>query len=152
MGRKTSKYAKKRRYVDPLAGMLLLDRARPFDHGDTTAEHIKTRACFDRLADGTADVDDFDRVAMVFNVAKVRALQIDQGLADILQEGQNAMQKVQNRYERWGKWDMLPAERVVVIEALDAHEAITDASSPLQMLEALKVVRGVIQKQIERRA
>lgn len=35
---------------DPLAGLRLLDKARPFDPGDTTEQHIKTRACFDRLA------------------------------------------------------------------------------------------------------
>ena len=33
-------------------------KARPFDPGDTTEQHIKTRACFERLADGTADNDD----------------------------------------------------------------------------------------------
>ena len=47
--RKTTAYARKRRHADPLAGIRVLDRARPFDEGDTTAEHIKTRACFERL-------------------------------------------------------------------------------------------------------
>ena len=62
--RKTSAYARRRWAPDPLASLRLLDRARPFDAGDTTEQHIKTRACFERLADGTADNDDFDRVAM----------------------------------------------------------------------------------------
>ena len=146
--RKTSTYARKRRHMDPLAGIRVLDRARPFDEGDTTAEHIKTRACFERLADGTADNDDFDRVAMALNLAKVRALEIDAGLACVLECGQDAMKALRARHERWAKWDMLPAERTAAAQAMDAHEAITDASSPLQMLEALKVVRGVIQKQI----
>ena len=48
--KKTTTYARKRRHMDPLAGIRVLDRARPFDEGDTTAEHIKTRACFERLA------------------------------------------------------------------------------------------------------
>ena len=42
--RKTSTYARKRRHADPLAGLRLLDKARPFDPGDTTEQHIKTRA------------------------------------------------------------------------------------------------------------
>ena len=33
------------------AGLQLLDDARPFDAGDTTDSHIKTRAAFDRLCD-----------------------------------------------------------------------------------------------------
>ena len=145
--RKTSTYARKRRHADAMAGFRLLDRARPFDEGDTTAEHIKTRACFERLADGTADNNDFDRVAMALNLAKVRALEIDQALADLLKAGQNAMATIRRRHGKWAKWDVLPAERTAIVEALDAHEAITDANSPLQMMAALDVVRRVIQKQ-----
>ena len=148
--RKTSTYARKRRHADPLAGIRVLDRARPFDEGDTTAEHIKTRACFERLADGTADNDDFDRVAMAINLAKVRALEIDDGLASVLECGQDAMKVLRARHERWAKWDMLPAERAAITQAMDAHEAITDASSPLQMMAALDVVMRVIKQQMRR--
>ena len=148
--RKTSTYARKRRHMDPLAGIRVLDRARPFDEGDTTAEHIKTRACFERLADGTADNDDFDRVAMVLNLAKVRALEIDQALANLLEVGQDAMAAIRRRHDKWAKWEVLPAERTAIVDALDAHEAITDASSPLQMMAALDVVRRVIKQQMRR--
>ena len=139
--KKQSAYSRKRWQADPLASLRLLNRARPFDQGDTTEQHIKTRACFERLADGTADNDDFDRVAMAINLAKVRALEIDRGLADLLEAGQNAMTSVRKRHEKWAKWEVLPAERTAIVDALDAHEAITDASSPLQMHEALDVVR-----------
>lgn len=139
--RKTSTYARRRRHADPLASLRLLDRARPFDAGDTTEQHIKTRACFERLADGTADNDDFDRVAMAINLAKIRALEIDRALADLLEVGQEAMTAVRKRHDKWAKWEVLPAERSAIVDALDAHEAITDASSPLQMYEALDVVR-----------
>ncbi len=148
--RKTSTYARKRRHMDPLAGIRVLDRARPFDEGDTTGEHIKTRACFERLADGTADNDDFDRVAMALNLAKVRALEIDQALANLLEVGQDAMAAIRRRHDKWAKWEVLPAERTAIVEALDAHEAITDASSPLQMMAALDVVRRVIKQQMRR--
>ena len=144
--RKTSAYARRRWAPDPLASLRLLDRARPFDEGDTTEQHIKTRACFERLADGTADNDDFDRVAMAINLAKVRALEIDRALADLLEAGQEAMTAVRKRQERWDKWEVLPAERTAIVDALDAHEAITDASSPLQMHEALDVVRRSVLK------
>ena len=148
--KKTTAYARKLRHMDPLAGIRVLDRARPFDEGDTTGEHIKTRACFERLADGTADNDDFDRVAMALNLAKVRALEIDQALADLLEAGQNAMATIRRRHDKWAKWEVLPAERTAIVDALDAHEAITDASSPLQMMAALDVVRRVIKQQMRR--
>lgn len=144
--RKTSAYARRRWAPDTLASLRLLDRARPFDAGDTTEQHIKTRACFERLADGTADGDDFDRVAMAINLAKVRALEIDRGLADELEAAQDAMTALRKRQERWGKWDMLETERTEIAHALSAAEAITDASSPLQMYEALDVVRRSVMK------
>lgn len=150
--RKTSTHARRRWQADPLASLRLLDRARPFDAGDTTEQHIKTRACFERLADGTADNDDFDRVAMAINLAKVRALEIDRGLADLLEAGQLAMTAVRKRHEKWAKWEVLPAERAAIVEALDAHEAITDASSPLQMYEALDVVRRSVMKNMRKAA
>ena len=123
------------------AGLQLLDDARPFDAGDTTDSHIKTRAAFDRLCDSTADDDDFDRVAIAITLAKVRALEIDPKLADLLEVAQDAMTAIRKRQERWGKWDVLDAERASVLHALDANEAIVDASSPLQMRRAMQVVR-----------
>lgn len=131
-----------------LTGLQLLDDARPFDAGDTTDSHLKTRAALDRLCDGTADNDDFDRVAIAINLAKVRALDIDAGLADMLETAQNAMTALRKRQERWGKWDVLPAERLDVLDALEANEAIVDASSPLQMRMAMEVVRRSILKNI----
>ena len=146
------KTTRRKWHADPLAAMRLLDKARPFDAGDTTEQHIKTRACFERLEDGTADNDDFDRVAMAINLAKVRALEIDRGLADLLEAGQLAMTALRKRHEKWEKWEVLPAERTAIVEALDAHEAITDASSPLQMYEALDVVRRSVLRNMRKAA
>ena len=144
--RKTSAYARRRRPADPLASLRLLDMARPFDAGDTTEQHIKTRAAFERLGNGTADNEDFDRVAMAINLAKIRALEIDRALADLLEAGQEAMTAVRKRHDKWAKLEVLPAERSAIVESLDAHEAITDASSPLQMYEALDVVRRSVMR------
>ena len=134
------------------AGLQLLDDARPFDAGDTTDSHIKTRAAFDRLCDSTADDDDFDRVAIAINLAKVRALEIDPKLADLLEVAQDAMTAIRKRQERWGKWDVLDAERASVLHALDANEAIVDASSPLQMRRAMQVMRESILRNARARA
>ena len=43
------------------------------------------------------------------------------------------MTAVRRRHDKWAKWEVLPAERIAIVETMDAHEAITDASSPLQM-------------------
>ena len=130
-------------------GLQLLDDARPYDEGDATDAHIKAWAAFERLCDGTADAEDFDRVAMAINMATVRAREIDAGLAAMLECAQAAMTALSKRQERWGKWDVLPAERGAVQHALDANEAIVDASSPLQMRMAMRAARHAIQKKIK---
>lgn len=126
-------------------GLQLLDDARPYDEGDATDAHIKAWAAFERLCDGTADAEDFNRVATAINMATVRAREIDAGLAAMLECAQAAMNALRKRQERWGKWDILPAERAAVIEALCANEPIVDASSPLQMRRALKAVALALQ-------
>ena len=141
-----------RKAMQMTVGLQLLDDARPFDAGDTTESHLKTRAAFDRLCEGTADNDDFDRVAIAINLAKVRALEIDPQLADLLETAQDAMTALRKRQERWGKWDVLEAEREAVLYALDANEAIVDASSPLQMRQAMLVMRESILRNQRARA
>lgn len=142
--------ARRQKHND-LAGLRLLDSARPFDQGDTTDQHIKTRAAFERLKTGTGDTDDFDRVAMAINVAKVRALDIDAGLADRLECAQNAMTAVRARHGRTSRFGFDGPALVAVTEAMDAHEAIADASSPLQMRIVAQAVRRSVLKNINDR-
>lgn len=128
------------RSFDRLAPLNKLANAMPHEPGEKTEEHIKTRAAFDRLRDGTADTDDFDHVAMTINMAKVRALEIDATLADMLERGQDAMQRCKDRYFRMRRFGFDGPGLMEVTDAIDATESIIDASSPLQMRHARDVV------------
>ncbi|WP_295851949.1 hypothetical protein [uncultured Xylophilus sp.] len=123
--------------LDPLR---LLDRCRPYADGDTTVEHLKTRAAYERLLDGTASTDDFDRVGMALNIAKVRAIAIDETLADLIERAQDAMNACAARYDTRGRFGFDGPGLQVMAAAMEAHEAITDASSPQQMVQALREV------------
>ena len=125
---------------DPLAGLRLLAQARPHDSGVLVSQHIKLRNAFERLCSGEADTDDFDNVAMSLNIAKIRSYQIHQDLADLIDAGQVAMGAVKNRYITWRKWQVLDAEKEAIVPAIQAYETIADASSPLQVRNAMKVV------------
>lgn len=129
-----------KKHKDPLAGLRLLAQARPHDSGVLTTQHIRLRNAFERLCSGEADTDDFDNVAMSLNVAKIRAYQIHQDLADLIADGQKAMGAVQDRYITWKKWQVLDSEKEAIVPAIQAYETIADASSPLQMRNAMKVV------------
>ncbi|MEG0974464.1 MAG: hypothetical protein RSF42_07135 [Comamonas sp.] len=79
-------------------GIARLNDCLPYDPGDTTADHIKTREAFARVADGTASKDDFDRVVVALNLARIRAGQIDQGLCDEVGTAQAALERCKQRY------------------------------------------------------
>ena len=142
--RKSSAYARRRRPVDPLAGLRAIDNSRPYDPADTVDRHLQCRASLERLQAGTASNDDFDRVAMALNVAKVRALEIDKALANEIVESQSAMTAIRQRQEKTGSWGFTALQLRAVTRGLDAAEAIHDASSPMQMQSALSVVTQVI--------
>lgn len=120
-------------------GMHILDNARPHEPGEKAGQHLKTLACFERCKDGTGDEDDFDHVAMILNVCKVRALDIDATLADMIERAQDAMVRAKERYLRLGRFGFDGPGLTQVADALDAAQAIIDASSPLQMRAARRV-------------
>lgn len=120
------------------AGMLLLDRARPYDPGEMVAEHILTRESFNRLRDGQGAEDDFDRVSMMLNIGLIRAEQIAPELVEIMKRGQDAFVRMRDRYQRGLAFGFDAEGLQSAPAALDAYEAIVDASSPLQMLHAIR--------------
>lgn len=131
--------------VDLAAPLRKLFNAAPHDPTEIVDEHLKVRACFERLRDGTAtDTDDFDHVAMTINMGKVRALEIDETLADMLERAQDAMGRCKDRYYRLGRFGFDGPGLQQVLDGLDACEAIIDASSPLQMSKARDIVADQI--------
>ena len=120
------------------AGMLLLDRARPYDPGEMVAEHILTREAFGRLIDGSGAEDDFDRLAMQINVGMIRAESIDSGLLQTMRTGQDAFVRMRESYQESGSFSFDGSGLDDAANALDAYEAVLDASSPLQMLAAIR--------------
>lgn len=126
-------------HADRFAGLWLLDNARPNAPGERAGAHVKTRVFFDRLCDGSASLDDFDHVGMVINMCKIRAIEIDATLADMLERAQDAMTECQARYRRLGRFGFTGPELTHMRDAIDACEAIIDASSPLQMRSARRI-------------
>lgn len=125
------------RSYNKAAGIEALLNAQPHEPGEKVAEHIKTRTALDRLRQGGAGTDDFDHLAMVINIAKVRALDIDDTLADMIERAQDAMGRCKARYLAHGRFGFDGPGLQQVLEAVDAAEAIIDASSPTQMRTAL---------------
>lgn len=129
---------KRRWQKDPFAVTNLLGMAKPNEPGKLDTEHIECRVSFERLRDGGATEQDFDLVAHILNTALVRAEQIDELLVQTVKLGQDAMVRVKDRYLRGLRFGFDAAGLRDVPAALDAWEAMADASSPLQLQYAIK--------------
>ncbi len=117
-----------------------LENCRPFEPGEMLHEHIKNRTAYDNLRHGEGTQADFDRVAMMLNVGLVRSESIDALLVQTMQRGQDAMCRMKDRALRGLPFGFDAAGLSDVPVALDAFEAILDASSPQQMQTAVQVV------------
>lgn len=126
------------RRADPTTATRLLAQCRPFDDGDMTHEHLITRAAFERLRDFAGDEGDFDRVGMILNIGLIRAEAIDPLLVCTMQRAADAMVRMRDRHSHGLRLGFDAAGLQDVPAALDAYEAICDASSPRQMTDAIQ--------------
>lgn len=134
-------------YAHLLKPIALLEECRPYKEIEVAHDMLKIRAAFERLKDGTADQDDFNRVGVAFNLAKIRALEIDEGLADELEKSQDAMMRCKERYKKHGHFGFDGCGLQACEYAIEAHEAILTESSPKQMQNAMEVARKAIKLQ-----
>lgn len=125
---------------------------RPFTEDETRTAHALTALAWQALQDGSGTEDDFDRVGKVINLAKIRALEIDQGLADELEQAQDAMTACKARYAKHGRFGFTGPELLVMRQAMAYQVEIVNASSAEQMRRAYRVMRDTIYKQIQQRA
>lgn len=142
--RQASKPSAPQRIYNRIAPLVVLLNASPHTPGEKTTEHIKNFDAFARLSCGNASTEDFDRVAMVINMVKVRALEIDATLADMLERAQDAMARCKARYLQCSRFGFDGPGLQQVRDAMDAAKEIIDASSPLQMRHARDVVTDSI--------
>lgn len=107
------------------------------------AVQARIHMAFRVMADGNTpknNTEDFDLLAHAVGIAVVRAIQIagefDNPMLARLDEGTQALFAIRERRVKWGKWEMLGTEEVVIREAIAIYETILEASSPAQMSKA----------------
>lgn len=141
---------KKRRpkyHRDPMASLILLGRATMGSANDAGRQAV-VRTMFDRLRGGEGEPADFDKVCMALNVAGVRAHEIDSDiLKRTLSDGHSAMAECRRRYVESGRFGFTGPEIVAMLDALDAYEAIEQASSDLQMEQAWNTAKRSLELQ-----
>lgn len=134
-------------YAHLLKPIALLKDCRPYREEELSTDMLRIRTAFERIKDGTADHEDFNRVGVAINLAKVRALEISEELANGIERGQDAMVRCKERYEKTGRWGFDGQGLRDMDYAMEAHEAILVESSPKQMENAMFAMRKALQIQ-----
>jgi len=116
----------------------LIENVRPYDPGEMVKEFVLIRAAFERLRTGAGTEPDFDLVSMSMNMGLVRAEAIDPELVAIMIAGQDAFVRMKARYLRGLPFGFDAQGLQDVPVAIDAYEAVVDASSPAQMMQSIR--------------
>jgi len=115
----------------------LIEDVRPYDAGEMTENFVQIRCAFERLRTGVGSLTDFDLVGKHLNMGMLRAEEISPVLKEIMVLGQQAFVRMQARVRRGLTLGFDADGLRDVPEAIDAFEAITEASSPRQMTIAI---------------
>lgn len=127
-----------RHRVNPRYWQERIDWSRPFDESETLDILLRARTALGDMMAGGATRQMGEYLSMVINTAIVRAESISEELVQEIMPGADAMVRALARFHA-GKSLTLDAEgRKALPAAIDAYEAILQASSPLQMDGALR--------------
>lgn len=133
--------------VPNLKPLALLNDCRTFREGEVDLDIVKIRGAYERLKDGSADEGDFLLAGLAINMAKVRALEISEFLANEIEKAQDAMNRCRERYLKHKRFGFDGPGIQAMDYAIEANEEILVNSSPKQMQMAADVVRRVLLKQ-----
>lgn len=124
--------------LNRLSVMNQLALASPYVDDQMAEPHDVTYAAFDRLCTGEGDADDFDRVSMMYDTGRVRALEIDPSIVAVMEAAQHAMARMKERHADKGVFAFDGPGMKDAMEALGQYEVVVNASSPLQMFDAVR--------------
>lgn len=170
--RKTSAYARKRQHqlgqFNGLAWINTIGRCRPYTEepvigswmpvGTAQISHgilVEARMAYQRIKDGNlerGDTDQYDMLAHVLGVAKIRAIQIGGDdpeanyLLPIIHLAEDALRRIRARWERLHVWGMDGPALSELADALDVYESILTSSSPQQMADATRARMEILKQ------
>lgn len=136
-------------YKHMLKPMQLLSDCRPYEADEILGDLINIEESYGRIKTGHGTQKDADRISIAINLTKLRAMDIDHGLADMVEAGQDAMRRCLARYEEHQRLILDGPGMQDVRQALDIHEEVLRHSTPKQMMDAMDTMRRIIFKQLE---
>lgn len=108
-----------------------------FEEHEVIALSLPNKMSVQKFTLGTANEDDWNKLAHVSNVCALRGKSIDPQVLKCGQDGQKAVINIYERYKRTLKWGVNHQDLQALIEVVDVYEQLLRLSLPSQMLAAI---------------
>ena len=134
--------------LNSTGGMLAIDRSRSYNP-ERAAHHSNTaRMSWYRMSNGTGTINDFDNLATAINLCGQIALDLGDEATPIARAAQDAMETIQQRYQRTQRLGVDAQALRDIPPALDFYDELLSVASPNQMVSALDKVNAAIELRI----
>ena len=123
--------------ANPLAHLSLITKLRPFDEEEAAKLGVEGRIAWHHLTHGSGTEAHFDNLAIHLNAALVLSEPIGQDAVDVIAAAHQALDAMQQRYRRQGRFGANANELAQVPPALDLYAELLSFSNPMQLVNAL---------------
>lgn len=131
---------KRRWAADPLAAFKLINKIEPFNADELMRLELPIRMSFESLRSGKGCESDFHDLAAAINTTLVRSEAVDPLCEQTAIAARDALMRCWHRFERSGRFGFDGPGLGEIEAGIDLHEQLCRLSTPLQMVQALRVV------------
>lgn len=139
---RTASQAKRRSRwpADPMAFQKVLNKLEPFNDSELMRLELPIRMSFESLKSGRGTENDFHDIDAAIFASLVRSRDVDPLCEQTAMAAYNAMKRTHDRWQRTGKWGFDGPALIEIDAGISLHEELVRNSTPLQMLNALRMV------------
>ncbi len=127
---------------DAGAVLRVLTLNAPYTPEQITGIVLPIRLSFEALRTGAATDRDVSDLITAINVTIVRSLAVHKKAVDVAALAGRSLARCVDRHSRTGRWGLDGPGIADLEQGIDLHEQILTLSRPLDMVEALRTVKG----------
>ncbi len=137
---RTASHGKQRYQADPMAIFKVMNKLTPFNDIELLRLELPIRLAFEALRTGLGTENDFHDLAAAINTTMVRSEDVDPLCELTAVSARDALMRCWHRHERTGRWGFDGPGLSEIEAGISLHEELIRNSTPLQMIEALRIV------------
>lgn len=137
---RTASATKRRWSADPMSMFRTINKIEPFSAAELLRLELPIRLSFEAIRTGQGTENDFHDLAAAINTTMVRSEDVDPLCELTAVSARDALMRCWHRHERTGRWGFDGPGLGEIESGISLHEELIRNSTPLQMIEALRIV------------